>query len=101
MKYRTKAAATKAFNAGHFDDLFKDIRIYGVIVKDDQWEDDRGFHREMSFNWHGKGWKYTRHNGEIMSASMYEQPVIVGIMGQVVTEEQNERDKRIVAYKQQ
>lgn len=101
MKYRTKTAATKAFNAGHFEDLFHDVRIYGTIIKDDQWEDDRGYLREMSFNWHGKGWKYTRLNGEIIESGMYESPLIVGIMGDVVTIEDNERDKRIVAYKQQ
>lgn len=51
MNYRTKASATKAFNAGHLESLFHDVRIYGEIVKDDQWQDDRGFHREMAFNW--------------------------------------------------
>lgn len=98
MQYRTKAQATKAFNKGEFDLLFKDVHRYGTIVADKEWEDDRGCLRMMAFNWHGKGWKYTRLNGEGIEWGMAEAPYIVGIHGWVVTEEENERHKRIAAF---
>lgn len=73
MQYRTKAQALAAYNAGHFEELYKDVNRYGTITADVQWEDERGAWRTMQIIWYGVVWEYTRRNGEIIEAGYYPE----------------------------
>jgi len=101
---KTAKQLQKAYEMGDFRDVYAEIRRYGDIVTDKEWNDEQpgryaGAWREMWINHKGKGWHFTMHNGEIVEAGYKVAPVVIGIHGQAVTDEENERDKRIRDYK--
>lgn len=94
----------KAFDLGDIETVYKEVRRYGVIVTDKEWEMTEparyaGAWRNLWINHHGRGWEFTLHNGELTEAGHVFAPVIIGIHGTAVTEEQNARDIRIRDYK--
>ncbi len=104
MPMMTKRQLVKAYNNGQLEEVYKEVRRYGVIVKDVEWSiADGGRYdgawRHMWINHHGLGWSFELHNGELFAAGYNLAPLIVGIHGQAVTEEENARAIRIRDYK--
>ncbi len=102
MPMMTKRALTKAFDNGFLDDVYREVRLYGNIISDREWSIDdlpryNGAWRELAINHAGKGWKFTLHNGQIESASMFESPLMIGVKGDPVTKEDDDRHRRILA----
>lgn len=96
---KTKRQLIALFDAGHVEDLLKECQRYGTILQSREWEGPEGRYagawRERAINHHGMGWIFTQHNGQTEGVEMYPVPLIVGIHGQAVTEEENARHIRI------
>lgn len=95
-----KREALKAYKLGDYESLLKNARVYGVIVYDRRWHIEAparyaGAWRALWINWHGLGWHFEMHNGQIVEFGHRFAPVIIGIHGRAVTEEENARDIRI------
>lgn len=102
MPMMTKRALSKAFDNGSLEDVYREVRLYGAIISDREWSiydlpRYNGAWRELVINHAGKGWKFTLHNGQIESAGMYESPLLIGVKGDPVTAEEDERHRRILS----
>ena len=102
MPMMTKRALSKAFDSGFLEDVYREVRLYGAIISDREWSIDdlpryNGAWRELAINHAGKGWKFTLHNGQIESAEMYDSPLVIGVKGDPVTKEDDDRHRRILA----
>jgi hypothetical protein len=100
MPMLNKTQLKKAYQNGELEEVVFQVRRYGVIVADREWECEEppryaGAWRQCHVNHQGIGWNFTMHNGEVRSVGHVFAPYIIGIHGIPVTEEENERDKRI------
>lgn len=70
--YMTKQQLKKALDNGHFDDVTKQLRTYGTIVEDKQWDEEEGYykgsHRVMHILHYGMKWELHMQNGETTRA---------------------------------
>jgi hypothetical protein len=67
--YMNKRQILKAYDKGYLDDVVKQLRTYGTIQVDKQWDEPEGYHagahRVMQFDHHGINWEVHLHNGEV------------------------------------
>lgn len=95
-----KREALKVYKLGDCEALMREARRYGVIVSDRAWDIEEparyaGAWRALWINWHGIGWHFEMHNGRVVEYGHRFAPVLIGIHGHAVTEEENARDIRI------
>jgi hypothetical protein len=69
--FLNKSDIKRAYKAGYLDLVAKQLRRYGVITKQHDFEIDEGYHaglhRNMSIVHHGIHWDIELHNGEVKS----------------------------------
>ena len=72
--FMSKRQIVAAFNKGLLESVAKQLKMYGIITKDKQFEmlDGRyaGFHRVTEINHHSINWTVRMYNGDVVSVQM-------------------------------